>query len=115
MRDQILRVVEAFLGGIIIAFVVTVVHAVSFPWVVGVGLVVVAAYLLALRLFDPNRITTVAGMLGIVLTIFILAQRSPGGSVLIAATDAGNSWVLGSAFVSGLIAVWPSLSRARKS
>lgn len=115
MANRIIRVVEAFLGGLLIAFVVTVVHGEGFPWVVALGLVVVCAYCMALRLLDDNRIVTVAGMMGIVVTVFVLAQRSPGGSVLIAATDAGNTWVLGSALISGLVAVWPRIPERQKS
>ncbi len=115
MASRILHVVEAFVGGMIVAFVATVVHGVGFPWVVGIALLVVGSYCVALRLLDDNRITTVAGMIGIIVTVFVLAQRSPGGSVLIAATDAGNVWVLGSSLIAGLVAVWPKFPERRQS
>lgn len=115
MRERVISVVQAFLGGIVIAFVVTVVHAESFPWVVLAGIAVVGCFVVALRLLADDRIVTVAGALGVVVTIFVLAQRSPGGSVLIAANDAGNIWVIGSSLVCGLATVWPEIRRREES
>ncbi|CAB4863602.1 unannotated protein [freshwater metagenome] len=43
------------------------------------------------------------------MTILILAQRSTGGSVLIAATDAGNMWVIGASLLCGLASAWPHI------
>jgi N-acetyl-1-D-myo-inositol-2-amino-2-deoxy-alpha-D-glucopyranoside deacetylase len=104
------QVVQAFLGGAIIAVVVTVVHAESFPWVLGVGLVVVACYLIALRLLETDRLVTIAGAAGVLVTVLVLAQRSAGGSVLIAANDAGNVWVIGASLLAGLTSAWPNIS-----
>jgi N-acetyl-1-D-myo-inositol-2-amino-2-deoxy-alpha-D-glucopyranoside deacetylase len=104
------QVVQAFLGGAIIAAVVTVVHAESFPWVLGVGLVVVACYLIALRLLETDRLVTIAGAAGVLVTVLVLAQRSAGGSVLIAANDAGNVWVIGASLLAGLTIAWPNIS-----
>ena len=111
MARRIIQVVEAFLGGAIIAIVVTVVHGESFPWILGAGLAVVALFVVALRLLSDDRLVTVSGALGIVGTVLVLAQRSEGGSVLIAATDAGNIWVIGAAAICGLASAWPSIRR----
>ncbi|CAB4631590.1 unannotated protein [freshwater metagenome] len=109
MANRIARVIQTFLGGAIIAVVVTVVHGESFPWVLTAGLVVVAAFLMSLRLLSDDRIITIAGSLGLLVTILILAQRSTGGSVLIAATDAGNMWVIGASLLCGLASAWPHI------
>ena len=109
MANRILRVIQTFLGGAIIAVVVTVVHGESFPWVLAAGLGVVAAFLVSLRLLTDDRIITIAGSLGLLVTILILAQRSTGGSVLIAATDAGNAWVIGASLLCGLASAWPHI------
>jgi N-acetyl-1-D-myo-inositol-2-amino-2-deoxy-alpha-D-glucopyranoside deacetylase len=107
MTNRIIQVIQSFLGGAIIAVVVTVVHGEAFPWVLGSGLVVVAAFLVSLRLLSDDRIITIAGSLGLLVTVLILAQRSTGGSVLIAATDAGNVWVIGASLLCGLASAWP--------
>jgi N-acetyl-1-D-myo-inositol-2-amino-2-deoxy-alpha-D-glucopyranoside deacetylase len=109
MANRILRVIQTFLGGAIIAVVVTVVHGESFPWVVAAGLAVVAAFLVSLRLLTDDRIVAVAGSLGVLVTVLILAQRSIGGSVLIAANDAGNVWVVGASLLCGLASAWPHI------
>ena len=109
MANRIARVIQTCLGGAIIAVVVTVVHGESFPWVLTAGLVVVAAFLMSLRLLSDDRIITIAGSLGLLVTILILAQRSTGGSVLIAATDAGNMWVIGASLLCGLASAWPHI------
>ncbi len=105
------RVVQSFLGGALIAAVVTVVHAESYPWVLGVGLAVVASFLVALRLLEADRLVTIAGAAGVLVTVLVLAQRSAGGSVLIAANDAGNVWVIGASLLAGLTSAWPNISR----
>jgi N-acetyl-1-D-myo-inositol-2-amino-2-deoxy-alpha-D-glucopyranoside deacetylase len=110
MPNRIAQVVQSFLGGAVIAVVVTVVHGESFPWVLGAGLLVVAAFLVSLRLLSDDRIITIAGSLGLLVTVLILAQRSTGGSVLIAATDAGNVWVIGASLLCGLACAWPHIS-----
>lgn len=111
MARRIIQVVEAFVGGAIVAIVVTVVHGEGFPWILGSGLVVVALFLASLRLLSDDRLVTVAGALGVIGTVLVLAQRSEGGSVLIAANDAGNVWVIGAAAICGLASAWPSIRR----
>jgi N-acetyl-1-D-myo-inositol-2-amino-2-deoxy-alpha-D-glucopyranoside deacetylase len=111
MPKAIGRVIQSFIGGALIAAVVTVVHAESFPWVLAGGLAVVASYLIALRLLETDRIVTIAGAAGVLVTVLVLAQRSAGGSVLIAANDAGNVWVIGASLLAGLTSAWPNISR----
>jgi len=115
MANRIANVIQSFLGGAIIAVIVTVVHGESFPWVLVAGLLVVGAFLVSLRLLSDDRIITIAGSLGLLVTVLILAQRSTGGSVLIAATDAGNVWVIGASLLCGLASAWPHIpsNRAR--
>ena len=109
MANRIARVIQSFLGGAIIAVVVTVVHGESFPWVLTAGLLVVVAFLVSLRLLTDDRIITIAGSLGVLVTVLVLAQRSTSGSVLIAASDAGNVWVIGASLLCGLASAWPHI------
>lgn len=111
MANRIARVIQSFLGGAIIAVVVTVVHGESFPWVLVGGLLVVSAFLVSLRLLSDDRLITIAGALGVLATVLILAQRSAGGSVLIADSDAGNVWVIGASLLCGLASAWPHIPR----
>jgi len=116
MPKRIAHVIQSFLGGAIIAVVVTVVHVrKSFPCVLGAGLLVVATFLISLRLLADDRNHHNRGCLGLLVTVLILAQRSTGGSVLIAATDAGNVWVIGASILCGLASAWPHIpsNRAR--
>ncbi|MDP4899429.1 MAG: hypothetical protein NWQ78_00940 [Pontimonas sp.] len=110
MPKVIGRVIQSFLGGAVIAIIATVVHAESFPWVLAGGLAVVTCYLIALRLLETERLVTIAGAAGVLVTVLVLAQRSAGGSVLIAANDAGNVWVIGASLVAGLTSAWPNIS-----
>ncbi|CAB4539350.1 unannotated protein [freshwater metagenome] len=110
MANRIASVIQSFLGGAIIAVIVTVVHGESFPWVLGAGLLVVGAFLVSLRLLSDDRIITIAGSLGMLVTVLVLAQRSTGGSVLIAGNDAGNAWVIGASLLCGLASAWPHIS-----
>ena len=52
-----------------------------------------------------------AGAAGVLVTVLVLAQRSAGGSILIAANDAGNIWVIGASLLAGLTSAWPNISR----
>lgn len=111
MLNRVARVVQAFLAGGLIAAIATIVHAESYPWVLVLALGVVACFIVGLRLVTPDRLVTVAGSAGVLLTVLVLAQRSPGGSVLIAANDAGNFWVIGVSLVGGIVSAWPHISR----
>lgn len=114
MRDRILNVIAAFLGGVLVASLATVVHGEWFPWALAASLATAACYLLALRLLTDDRLVSVSGAIAVFVTVFIFSQQSPGGSVLIQANVAGNLWVFGSAIIAGLAAAWPQIGfRAR--
>ena len=109
MLERVIRVVQAFVGGVIIAMLATVVHTEWFPWALVAGLATVTCYLIALRILWDDRMVSVAGAISIIVTVFILAQRSEGGSVLIQADLAGNVWVFGTAIIAGLASAWPQI------
>ncbi|MEY4477044.1 MAG: hypothetical protein RJA31_548 [Actinomycetota bacterium] len=114
MFERVLRVVQAFLAGIVIAMLATVVHGEWFPFALVVGLATVTSFLVALRLLWEDRIVTVSGAIAVVVTVFVFSQRSAGGSVLIQADLAGNVWVFGTAIIAGLAVAWPQIAlRAR--
>lgn len=114
MRERVFAVVQAFVGGVVVAMLATVVHAVSFPWSLVLALVTETFFLVALRLLTTDRIVTTSGAIAVIVTVFLFAQQSAGGSVLIQANDAGNIWVFGSSAIAGLALVWPEIRfRAR--
>ena len=114
MLERVIRVVQAFLGGIVIAMLATVVHGEWFPLATLLGLATVTSFLISLRMLWEDRIVTVSGAIAVVVTVFIFSQRSAGGSVLVQADLAGNIWVFGTAIIAGLAAAWPQISfRAR--
>ena len=114
MFERVIRVVQAFLAGIVIAMLATVVHGEWFPFALVIGLATVTSFLIALRMLWEDRIVTVSGAIAVVVTVFIFSQRSAGGSVLIQADLAGNIWVFGTAIIAGLAAAWPQIAfRAR--
>lgn len=114
MLERIIRVVEAFAGGVLIAMLATVVHAEWFPWALLLALATVTAFLVALRLLWDDRLVTVSGAIAVVVTVFIFSQQSAGGSVLIQANVPGNVWVFGASIIAGLASAWPEIRfRAR--
>lgn len=105
----------ALLGGAVMATIVTVVHQEWFPWLAAAGVLIVGVYVLGLRLSHDSRWPATAGTIGVMGAVFLLAQKSPGGSILIPANDAAMVWVFGSAIVCALVVLWPDVSfRARQ-
>ena len=109
MLERVFRVIQAFVGGVLIAMLASIAHGEFFPWALVVSLVTVIAYLTALRLLNDDKIVTVSGAIAILVTVLIFAQRSTGGSVLIQGNLAGTVWVFGSAVIAGMFSVWPQI------
>lgn len=114
MRNRIVTVAGAALGGFTVASIATVVHAESFPIVVTASLAVVALYVTALRLVTEDRLVATAGAISVIATVFMFSQRSAGGSVLIQGNLVGNIWVFGSAVIAGLAIAWPQIRRPER-
>jgi len=114
MRNRVLVVSGAALGGITVSSIATVVHAEAFPIVVAASLVVVALYVTALRLVTDDRLVSTVGAIAVIATVFMFSQRSAGGSVLIQGNLVGNIWVFGSAVIAGLAIAWPQIRRSER-
>ncbi|MFM6967367.1 MAG: hypothetical protein ACKOWN_00290 [Microbacteriaceae bacterium] len=114
MLDRVFTVVQAFIAGVIIALLGTVVHGEMFPLALLLGLGTVVCFLVAVRMLWQDRLATVSGAIAVVVTVFIFSQRSAGGSVLIQADIAGQAWVFGTAIIAGLAAAWPQISAASR-
>lgn len=92
----------------------TITHG-ALPTPVPIGLIIAfvgcAAILVALRCLTEDRITVVAGAIGMYLAVFLLSQRGPGGSVVVPATTLGYVWTLGIAVIILLVVTWPRFKR----
>ncbi|PTW91338.1 hypothetical protein C8A06_1058 [Microbacteriaceae bacterium MWH-Ta3] len=102
--------IAALVGGAMIAAIITVVHQEAAPWILIAGLLVVAVYLLGLRWVTDDRWPTYAGAAGILVTVYVLAQESAGGSILIPGNEFGTWWVYGSAAIALVIVLWPRVT-----
>lgn len=88
----------------------------GFPIGLVVALSMVASLALALRLLRNSRGALYLMSFSLIITVFLMAQRQPGGELFIT-TDlqgnffdsVGNLWAYGSILVVGLIMVFPQL------
>lgn len=82
------------------------------PVLLAVGLVAVAALLGGLRLGSTRRVPAIGGAVGIVVAIGVLAQRGPGGSIVVQNDTVGWVWQLGAVLVAAVVLAWPRIARA---
>lgn len=111
--------VVASVIGVVVGALLTVHHqqslmlaGVAVPAGVIVGLAVVAALLAGIRIVFDNRGVAACAALGILVISYVLAQRGPGGSVMVPANEAGYVWAYGPVVVSLLVLAWPRLRPA---
>ncbi len=108
----------ALLSGIVYGAAGSVAHASMLGGMpLGVVLAVIGAVLLvlALRLLTGDRWTALAGGLGIMAITFLLAQTSPGGSILFTTVHQTEAlvWMAAPPLATAVIVAWPDLSRVR--
>jgi N-acetyl-1-D-myo-inositol-2-amino-2-deoxy-alpha-D-glucopyranoside deacetylase len=85
------------------------VEAGSFPLGLVVALTMVGSLALALRLLRSSRGALYLMTASFAITVFQLAQRQPGGEVLILGNSTGNIWAYGSIGLCALIILFPSI------
>ncbi len=91
----------------------------GFPIGLVVALAMVGSLALALRLLRNSRGGLYLMSFSLILTVFLMAQRQPGGELFIT-TDlqgnffesVGNLWAYGSIVLVGLVMVFPSIRRS---
>lgn len=97
----------AFVLGVVVGAVGTVMHRASWPW----GLVLCLALVLVAGVTARawgGAIPLVGYAGGLFLAVQVLAQRGPGGDVLLPAGDSyGLAWVVGAALAVALAALVP--------
>ena len=100
----------AFAAGALVGVVTTFTHRQLPPWGLLVGLAIIAALLIGIRLAFPSRVAAVAASLGVVGAVVVLLQQT-GGSLLIVDDVLGWVWALGPAAIAALVMVWPRRRR----
>lgn len=105
-----LRLVAAVFGGMFVGAVATLYHGAWFPWGLVAAVLVVTLYVAALRVVAPTRGLAIAGALGFVGVITVLAGVDSQGSVLVTADTAGLVFLASVTFVTVIALAWPKLS-----
>jgi N-acetyl-1-D-myo-inositol-2-amino-2-deoxy-alpha-D-glucopyranoside deacetylase len=98
--------------GVLLGLAGTLLHQVegnNFPLGLVVAMTMVGSLALALRLLRSSRGALYLMTASFVTTVFQLAQRQPGGEVLILGNSVGNIWAYGSIGLCALIILFPSI------
>lgn len=117
MLSRILNAVLLVLAGILVGAVGTVAHPIDVTWGVSIplglagSLLAVTLLLAGLRLLATTRVPAILAALGAIATILLFTQQSPGGSVLIPNTLAGQIWLVGPLLIAAVVIAWPDLRR----
>jgi len=96
--------------GALVGLVGTVYHSALFPLGLGLSILLVTTFLVALRAFWRTRVLAMAGTIGIVGVVVFASGADAGGSVLIMADAAGLSFVIAVTFVVAVALAWPKFS-----
>ena len=120
-RARALACALAALVGATLGAVGTVNHQVSLdlfgasgPIGLVLGLLVVTATLVGLRLIFDNRVVVGFASVALLVVIAVLAAESTGGSVLIPDSTIAYGWLYGTVIVVAVVLAWPKLSHPRR-
>lgn len=107
--------------GLLVGSVTTVVHqnmvtiaGVDIPWGLVLSVIAVTGFLIGLRIVVQDRLVVLFAALGIVGMVFLLSQRSTGGSVLIPNNLWGSIWAIAPTLIATVIVAWPKLPERRR-
>ncbi len=118
MLSRILNAVLLVLAGILVGAVGTVAHQIDVTWGVSIpigligSLIAYTALLVGLRLLSSTRLPALLAALGAIGTILLFTQQSPGGSVLIPNTLAGQIWLVAPLLIAAVVVAWPDVRRS---
>lgn len=80
----------------------------GFPLGLILSLLMVAAVLAALRAAFGTRLYSAAAAVGIVVAVFVLSQRGPGGSFVVVGNIDGVIWTIGPALIGAVVVGAPA-------
>ena len=112
--DRLLLTGGVVVLGLIIGVVVTLHHRSAPPVGVVVGLAIIAAWGVGLRLTTPGRGATLAGLLAMLGAQFVLAAGSHS-SIIVGAGTLGYVLTLGTVLISVTVLAWPELTPKSQS
>ncbi|MEN9713661.1 MAG: hypothetical protein RLZZ164_325 [Actinomycetota bacterium] len=101
--------------GILLGLAGTLLHSIKattsdhYPIGLVIALIMVGALALALRLLRSSRGALYLMTAAFVSTVFWLAQRQPGGEVLILGDQIGDTWAYGSMVICAVVMLFPRL------
>ena len=121
LSHRLLLSLGGFLVGLFVGSVTTVVHqsvvtvvGVDVPWGMILGLLVVAGFLVGLRIVVQDRLVVLIAALGLVAMVFMLSQASTGGSVLIPNNLWGTIWAIAPTLIATIAVAWPRLPQRHR-
>lgn len=101
--------------GVLLGLAGTLLHEVKgdgFPLGLIVALTMTGSLFLSLRLLRSSRGALYLTSAAFAITVFWLAQKQPGGEVLILGNASGNIWAYGSIALCALVNLFPSINPA---
>ena len=114
--NRLVLCVGALLMGLLVGSVTTVVHqsvltiaGIDIPWGMILSLVALIGFLVGLRIVVQDRLIVLCAALGVVSMVFLLSQRSVGGSVLIPNNMLGTIWAVAPTLIATIVVAWPKL------
>lgn len=114
--NRLILCVGALLMGLLVGSVTTVVHqsvlsiaGVDIPWGLILSLLALTGFLVGLRIVVQDRLIVLCAALGIMGMVFMLSQRSVGGSVLIPNNTLGTIWAIAPTLIATVVVAWPQL------
>jgi len=113
LADRLVLTGAVVVMGTIIGIVVTLHHRSIPPWGIIAALLVVAAWGAGLRLTTPGRGATLAGLLAMLTSQFVLAAGSHT-SIIVGAGALGYVLTLGSVLVAVVALAWPEVPSQAK-
>lgn len=103
----------ALAAGVFIAAVVTLHHRSLPPLGLLLGLALVAAYIIGLRVLGKNRTLALSGVLGVLVTQMVLSAGL-GGSFVVVAEPLGYGLTVGVVVIALVVLAWPKLPSAAR-
>jgi len=124
-RSRLERVVLALASiavGALVGVVLTAVHqstltiaGVQVPWGIIAAIALTTALILGLRLIYDTRVAPGFASLGVLVMSALLANTTPGGTVLIPGNVTGYTWTFAPVLIVLLVVGWPRVNRQASS